>query len=224
MPIDRSTVVGLGLGAVLLAGAVGFGVGLPEAVGHGEEPTPSVPALPDRLDDTMVALSAVTPADAGVQTPDDQRLVEQLASAAATSDRQAAQHLESLYDAAAVRAYVDVKVMGDAQRQNPPAQMSVTVVPGEPGLVIPSGPFQVDQGGSHYDLSRINGHICATIYREQVDPMTGQPTGAAPTASSYQAECRTERDGLTYDVFSTGIEPERLADYLDLVLELTADS
>ena len=224
MPIQGSTIVGGVAGVALLAGVVGFGVGLPELVGDGDETTSrsDLPKLPDRLDDRMVALSAVVPEDAGAKTAEDEKLVTQLAESARTSDLEASENLAELYDAATVRAYLDVEVMADTARQSAPAQMSVTVVPGDAGLVIPSGPFQINQDGSHYELEEINGHRCAAAWRDQVDPATGLPAeGQAPTAAAFQAECRAERDGLTYDVYSTGLTPEELADYLDVVLERT---
>ena len=46
MPIARSTVVGATTGVLLLAGAVGFGVGLPKVV---DDPA-AVPTLPTKLD------------------------------------------------------------------------------------------------------------------------------------------------------------------------------
>lgn len=224
MPIARSTITGVATGAVVLAAAAGFGIGLPKLI---DDPGATItaedlPTLPDRLDDRFVALGALTAADAGAESPEDGALVENLANAAAQGDTDAAGTLTDLYGPATVRAYVDVQVMADLERTVAPAQMSVTVVPGDTGLVIPSGPFTVDQSGSHYELREINGHRCAVAWQDPVDPTTGQPTGGEVPASNYQAECRASRDGLSYDVYATGLDPEELAGYLDLVLEVTA--
>ncbi len=222
MPIARSTAAGAVSGVLLLAGAVGFGVGLPKVVDDGTASASDLPVLPDRLDDRMVALSAVTPDDAGTTSDEDAGLVQQLADAAADSDAESSENLAAQYDAAVVRAYVDVQAMAAADGTSAPAQMSVTVVPGDAGLVIPSGPFQIDQNGSHYELQEIDGYRCAVAYREAADPTTGMPTGEEVPAANYQAECRAERGGLTYDVYANGLTPEELVGYLDQVLDATA--
>lgn len=36
-----------------------------------------------------------------------------------------------------------------------------------------------------------------------------------------EVECRAERSGLTYDLYSSGLTPEEAVHYLDLVLEKT---
>lgn len=224
MPIQGSTIAGAVTGVVLLAGVVGFGVGLPEVVGDGgTTASADLPELPDRLDDRMVALSAVTPEQVGATTPQDEAGIGQVTEAAAKGDAAAGSALAEQYGAATVRAYVDVSAMTGGGAQTPPAQVAVTVVPGDAGLVIPNGPFAIDQSGSHYELREVDGHRCALAWRDEVDPMTGAPTGAEVPASAYQAECRAERDGVAYDVFSTGLDPEELAGYLDRVLELTAE-
>jgi hypothetical protein len=224
MPIARSTVAGAVTGVVLLAGAVGFGVGLPKV---SEEPTitsADLPKLPDRLDSRMQALSTVTVEDAGVTAPADKAAVPGFAERAGKGDTLAASHLAAQYGAARVRSYIDAKAMGQAATtQTAPAQLAVSIVPGEAGLVIPNGPFEIQQSGANYQLSEIGGHRCAISWQEAVDPSTGMPaTGTKVPAANYQAECRAERDGLAYDVFSSGLEPKELAKYLDLVLERTA--
>ncbi|MDQ6524669.1 hypothetical protein RB608_13705 [Nocardioides sp. LHD-245] len=225
MPIARSTVVGATTGVLLLAGAVGFGVGLPKVV---DDPAAAsaadLPTLPDRLDDRMVALSAVTADDAGLTDPADLEAIKQVSDRAATGDTEASSDLSAIYGAARVRAYVDAQVMGQADAQAAPAQIAVTISAGGAGLVIPSGPFKIDQqGGSHYELRSIDGHRCAVAWQESADPTTGVPTGGEVPAASYQAECRAERDGLSYDVYATGLAPEEVASYVDRVLELTEE-
>ncbi|HVK30606.1 MAG TPA: hypothetical protein VM575_19875 [Nocardioides sp.] len=224
MPIARSTYAGVATGAVLLAGAVGFGVGLPKAIDDpgdtGSVTAEDLPVLPDRLDDRFVALGVVTAEDAGA-TGADAAQYETIAKNAATGDADAASNLASIYDAATTRSYIDVVAMGQiAQTQVRPAQFAVTVVPGDAGLVIPSGPFQATQQGAHYELKVIDGFRCSLIWSESVDPTTGAATGEEPTAANYQqVECRAERDGLTYDLFGNGMTPDEVVHYLQLVLE-----
>lgn len=223
MPIARSTLAGVTSGVLLLAGAVGFGVGLPEVVDN-PGATAQLPTLPDRLDDRFIALSAVTPEDGQADTPDAVAQMEAFASEAAASEREAAERLGAMYDDAIVRSYLDIPATLDATAQVRPAQLAVTVVPGEAGLVIPSGPFQIDQQGTHYELKNIDGYRCSVIWAEAVDPTTGVATGEEPTGANYQVECRAERDGLTYDAYSTGLTPDETVQYLELVLEKTAES
>ena len=223
MPIERSTIVGVVAGVLLLGGAVGFAVGLPEAVGEGAEARPSVPTLPDRLDDRMVALSAVTAEEAQATTPEAIEQIEAFTTEALATEREGREHLAELYGDAEVRTYLDVPATLAADQRSRPAQIAVTVVPGEAGLLIPSGPMEIDQPGTHYELSELDGHQCSIVWNEQIDPTTGQIASEEPDPASYRVECRTERDGLTYDVYTTGLEPEEATAYLDLVLEQTAD-
>lgn len=224
MPIARSSLAGAATGVVLLAGAVGFGVGLPEVV---ENPAASesveLPALPDRLDDRLVAVSALTPEDGDATTADEIAQIEAFATAATASEKEGGEQLSALYGGAVVRSYLDIPATLAADGQTRPATLAVTVVPGEPGLVIPSGPFQVDQSGTHYELKEIDGYRCSVAWSEPADPTTGIPTGAEPTGANYQAECRAERDGVTYDVYGTGLTPEETVFYLERVLELTEE-
>jgi hypothetical protein len=223
MPIARSTYAGVATGAVLLAGAVGFGVGLPKAVDDpgapGSVTAEDLPSLPDRLDDRFVALASVTAENAGA-TAAEAGDYETVAKNAATGDAEASSNLSAIYDAAVTRSYIDVEAMGQiAQTQARPAQFALTVVPGDAGLVMPSGPFQIEQQGTHYELKVIDGRRCSLIWSEAVDPTTGAATGEDPPASGYQVECRAEQDGLTYDIYGSGLKPEEAVHYLDLVLD-----
>lgn len=224
MPIARSSLTGAAAGVVLLAGAVGFGVGLPEVVADPEASADvDLPTLPDKLDDRFVALSAVTPEVGGATTPEEVSQMEAFADQAAKSEKEANERLRGLYGDVALRSYLDVPATLATDQQTRPAQFAVTVVAGDAGLVIPSGPFQIDQQGTHYELKKIDGHNCSMIWSDPVDPTTGAPTGAEVTGASYQVECRAERDGLTYDLYSSGLTPDEATHYLDLVLEATAD-
>lgn len=221
MPIQRSTVAGAVSGVLLLAGAVGFGVGLPELTGDEQASTAELPTLPDRLDDDVVALSAVTPEQAKAQTEQDVADIEAFAEQVEASDADAADHLTELYDDATVRSYISLASM-DPQQSQSLRTLGVTVVPGEAGLVIPRGPFEIEGQGTHYKLQTVDGHRCAVSWSEQVDPTTGAPVeGGGVNAASYQVECRAERDGLAYSVFSNGFDEKTVAGYLDRVLSAT---
>lgn len=215
MPIARSTAVGATTGVLLLAGAVGFGVGLPKVV----DDTAAVPSLPTELDDRFVALQAITPEQAGAGTPEEVEQIKTFAERAAKSESETRDLLADQYDDAAVRAYIDVPDADSAQ--SVPAQIAVTVVPGSPGLVNPSGPFVVDEQGTHYTLEVIDGSHCAVAWNDPVDQMTGSPTGQKPTGADYRVQCRAERDGLTYDLYTNGLTPDEVASYVDKVLALT---
>ncbi|WP_435770042.1 hypothetical protein [Nocardioides sp. SYSU DS0651] len=221
MPIDRSTAAGLTAGVVLLAGFVGFAVGLPEVAGDSGQATADIPELPDRLGDDVVALSAVTPEEADAQGEEEAAEIEQFTERVQASDREAAKHLASLYDDAAVRSYVSLDSMTDPQSQGVQS-LGVTVVPGEAGLVIPRGPFQIDSQGTHYELRDVDGYRCGISFNDQVDPTTGMPAeGGEANPASYQVECRAERDGLAYSVFANGFDEQQVAGFLDSVLAAT---
>ncbi len=222
MPIARSTYAGVATGAVLLAGAVGFGVGLPKVVDDpGASATAAdLPVLPDALDGRFVALAAVTAEAAGAPAAEEGDY-KTIAENAAKGDAEASSNLAAIYDGAVTRSYIDVQAVGQmAQTQTRPAQFAVTVVPGDAGLVMPSGPFQAAQQGAHYELKVIDGYRCSMIWAEPADPTTGAPTGAEPTGADYQqVECRAEQDGLTYDVFGNGLTPDEVVHYLELAIE-----
>ncbi|WP_418060506.1 hypothetical protein [Pimelobacter simplex] len=224
MPIARSTIAGAVTGVLLLGGAVGFAVGLPKV---SEDPGAAasagdLPKLPDRLDDRMVALSKITAKDAGTTNPEDIKAIEQIANAASDGDSKATSNLGSIYGPSEVRAYIDVKAMAQATAQSAPAQIAVTVTGGPTGLVIPNGPFEISQnGGGHYELREVGGHRCAVAWQQPTDPTTGMPVEGDIPPGSYQTECRAERGGLTYDVYASGLTPDEIAHYLDLVLEKT---
>lgn len=221
MPIARSTLTGAAAGVVLLAGAVGFGVGLPKVIDDPGATTADVPTLPERLDDRFIALQAITAEQGGATTPEQVEQFKTFTERSLSSEADARESLASQYGDAAVRAYLDLPD-GGSLGQTAPAQLAVTVVPGEPGLLNPSGPFSVDESGAHYELEEIDGHRCAVIWNDPADPTTGVPTGQEPTAANYRVQCRTEDAGLTYDVFSTGLTPDEAVDYLELVVEQAA--
>lgn len=222
MPIARSTLTGAVAGVVLLAGAVGFGAGLPKVIDDPGATSADLPTLPDSFDERFVGLSSVTPEQASASEPQQVEQIEAIAEAAQKTEEDTDALLAEEYGDAAVRTYLDVRAAVAAQQTGQaPAQFIVTVVPGEAGLLTPRGPLAIDNPGFHYELEQIDGHRCATILRDPVDPMTGQPTGAEPTAADYEVTCRAERDGVAYELASSGLAPEEAGSYFDRLLELT---
>ncbi|GAA3524670.1 hypothetical protein [Nocardioides daeguensis] len=215
MPIARSTVVGATTGVLLLAGAVGFGVGLPKLVDDA-----SVPSLPTQLDDRFVALQAITPEQAGATSAEQAAQIKTFTERAAKSEDETRKILADQYDDAVVRAYIDVPAASGAT-QTAPAQIAVTIIPGDAGLVNPSGPFVVDESGTHYTLEVIDGSHCAVAWNDPIDQTTGAPTGQKPIGADYRVQCRKEVDGLTYDLYTNGLTPDEVASYVDKVLALT---
>lgn len=218
MPIARSSLAGAATGVVLLAAAVGFGVGLPKVVDDPAAAAPTLPTLPEKLDDRFTALQAITAEQAGATSPDQEPQYKAFIDGAISSEKAARKSLTEEYGAARVRAYLDVPDPG-SQPQSAPAQIAVTIVPGEPGLLNPSGPFSLDQTGAHYQLQDVQGKRCAVVWKESVDPTTGMPTGQAPTGADYNVQCRTASKGLTYDIFSSGLTPDEVVGYLDQLVE-----
>lgn len=214
MPIARSSLAGAATGVVLLAAAVGFGVGLPKVIDDPAAAAPTLPTLPDELDDRFVALQSVTPEQAGMTSPEQAEQFKSFTEGAIKAEKDARETLAEQYGAAQVRAYVDVPDP-QSQQQTGAAQLAVTIVPGEPGLLNPSGPFSLDQSGAHYQLQDVQGKRCAVIWKEAADPTTGMPTGQPPAPADYNVQCRTASKGLTYDVFSTGLSPDEVVGYLD---------
>jgi hypothetical protein len=220
MPVQRSTFAGVAAGVLLLAGVVGFGVGLPHVVDDDQSAAPALPKLPDALSSDVKALSAVTATDAHAKSDQDREDIATFAKRVAASDKKAAAHLASIYDEATVRSYISLASM-DPQKSQGVRTLGVTVVPGDAGMVIPRGPFEIEGQGAHYTLKKINGHRCAVSWSEQIDPSTGQPASGADTSASYQVECRDDREGLAYSVFANGFEEKQVAGFLDEVLAKT---
>lgn len=207
MPFARSSLAGIATGAVLLAGVAGFGVGLPKVIDSPDAAAATVPSLPDKIG-TMTALSAVTAEDAQAKTDEDRAGIDQLTVAAKENDANAIKLLKKQYGDAVVRAYVDVAQMRTAQQTGSVGQFTITVVPGEAGLVMPGGPYERES----YKLQVIDGHKCSVAW-------SASPTGEPPTAAAYQVECRAEADGLTYDIYSLGMTPEDVAAALTTLVD-----
>jgi hypothetical protein len=210
MRITRATIAGIVGGLVLLALFAGFAVGLPKVTG-------GLPDLPDRLDNGYVAISAATADELGVTSATDAQSLSALVANAKKQDQHAADELSELYGDATVRTYLDVSAIPAARQGGPtPGQLAVTVVKAAPGLVIPSGPVQVDMQGQHYQLKKIDGFDCAVTY---ADAQPASQTSAAQPTTYLQTDCRAPKGELTYDVFGSNIAPD---DVVALLKSLTA--
>lgn len=212
----RATIIGIVVGLLLLGAVAGYAVGLPKVE---DDATPTMPNLPDRLDSTYVAVSSVTADDFSYTAEQNAQIAKGLAAQATKQNDAAAKQLADLYGAAEVAFYADPKsLLASIQQGQQPTSVAVTVVPGAPGLVIPSGPFSFDQQLGHYQLTEVDGHQCAAVFTDG-QTQTGAPQAGAET---YQlAECRAAVGDLTYDVFGTGVPVDKVAGYLD---DLVADA
>ncbi|GAA4814204.1 hypothetical protein ACFQ0K_06090 [Nocardioides caeni] len=226
MPIARSTLAGISTGIVLLAGAAGFGIGLPkvidepDAVAAGE-----VPTLPDRLDDRMISLSALTPENTGVSTAELVTAISEGAINSVESDDETTAALADIYGAASVRTYIDAAALGQTMETQDGSiatgQLVVTVIPDGGLAALPRGPYVVDSSGVKYEPTEIDGHPCA-VSEIYVDQQTGQPIEGDIPAINYSVECRGQSNGLGYVVSSAAMLPEEVAAYLELVMEQTS--
>lgn len=215
----RTTLIGAVAGVVLLGGAVGFAVALPEIEKDpGTAASGSVPRLPDRLGGSMVAVDTLDPADVGDGA--ETAGLTDYARSAQDGIKDAQTRLKKIYGAGATRLYFELdglKGAVEAQRNQQPVQpfaaMVVTVVPGEEtGIVMSDGPFTKDASDSHTELQEIEGFPCSVSW-VKVDAQ-GQPiTGDIPD-SNYAISCRATNKGFAYDVSSTGLSPTQVAERL----------
>lgn len=216
---SRATVVGIVVGILALAVVVGYSVGLPKAVGGDDgQSSPSLPTLPDRLDASFVAMSAVTPGDFSFTASQNKAVAKGVGRASAQQDANASKKLSDLYGTpAVVRYYARPKDVLTALRTGQAIEsVAVTVIATPPGLVLPSGPVTADGATlGHYDLTKVHGHQCATVF-QGAQPKT--PVSPATPASYKLSECRGTSGGLTYDVFGTGVSLDQVAGYLDDLL------
>ncbi len=206
MPVDRSSLAGVVAGAVLLAGCVGFAVGLPEVVGGGEtdEPDPAaapeeaaaaLPELPEEIGDFRSA-SSVTEGARQVELDDS-----------------AAAKLEEVFE---TDVEVITYVRGPAEQIDGVA--SATVYAAEPGVFSPGGPpFDPKLSGYSRGLSelvRVDGTRCAAAWQQPV-PLGGQPD---PRALPFQVQCQTGGEGLTYEVTTQGLSVDESVQFLQDVV------
>lgn len=213
MRITRATIAGIIGGILLLAVLSGYAIGLPKAEG-------GLPSLPDRLDSRFVAISAASPDEiaksygaSAAQAAQITAVAGKISDNAKTGDDKNTDDLTKLYGDATVRSYIDSD--GPASGSSRTAQLAVTVVKGESGLVIPNGPFQFTQDGQHYVLQSVDGYQCAVLY---TDPQAATATTPATGTTYLQSECRGDANGMAYDVFGSGLSAQDVAGYLHRVI------
>lgn len=206
MPSASSAVTGIVSGVVLLAGVVGFGVGVPEMTG--ETSSASAPELPDNIG-SFRAFTVLTPADLGAQGAEQEESYASDIEMVAGLEEQAEKTLTEQYGDASVRRYIDDEQVRSGTSAG---VFTLTVVPGDDtGLVIPYGPFE--QEGA-YELRTIDGHRCAVLSQSSTP-------GAQPTEADYQVECSTVADGMVYDLHAVALAPEDVAALLTEAVDAT---
>ena len=199
MRITRATIVGIVGGFVVLALFAGFAIGLPKVTGK-------LPELPDKLPPGFVAISAATAGDFGVTSAADTQGVAQLVENAKLRDKESSDHLSELYGDASVRTYVDPAAFAQARQTGTGvANFTVTVVNTAPGLVIPSGPMQVEVSGQHYETKKIGDAQCAATF---TDAQPATQTTPATGTTYLQTECRESKGDFTYDVYGSNVSTD----------------
>lgn len=197
MPL-RDTIVGAASGVVLLAGVVGFAVGLPEVEDEPEtaasadaEVDPGTPVA-DLLPDTLLGGAFERFADINPELTERFEEAEQFSG-------------DQMADAFGTDVEVAYYSTPDGQ-----AQAAVTIFGGESGLFVPTGP----------PLSRemsANSQTYSEYVREGDSVCFGQwQTGAEEGAPPFQVQCQRVVDGRTINVYTgAGISVEQASDLVD---------
>lgn len=189
MPIARSSVIGAVSGVVLLAGFVGFAVGLPELTDDGEgtvaaqAPRPPVSdELPDSLLDRGLVRVSSFNKDVGEQ-------VEEYGSKTLTS---------AFGADTAVARYIS----SDGQ-----VEFSITVSDAGGGLFLQSGPPtppKISSGqGFVQRVRRVDGVVCAELFPAP-PPRKGQPQSDPTEGTPVQVQCQTDVDGRAFNAYTVG--------------------
>ena len=200
MPL-RSTIVGAASGVLLLAGVVGFAVGLPEvtgdeaeASGDAESPaaragTPPAELIPETLlDGALVRYPAIDP-----QMKEVAEQVETFGT-------------EKLTDVFGTDVAVGLYATPDLQ-----VQVAVTIYDGESGLFLQKGPpvppeLAVSQE-TIGDVVKQGNSVCIAQWESQSYAQDGPP---------FQAQCQRVVAGRTINVYATpGLTIEQTADLVD---------
>lgn len=199
-----SPVLGILLGAVLLAGLVGFAVGLPaasDAAGSGARSSglPAAP-FPDRLNGgALVAYDHLEPVEGVEVTP------EQLAAAVQEQTAYAEERLSEFFGGeVAVASYTAPDLT---------AQAEVSAYDGPPGFFKPGLPSDPDAEHARpwFDAVRYGEVRCFVAWA--ADRQT-EAAGGLPGA----VQCQRSDAGRTYDIRATGIGVEETAAALNEVV------
>ena len=198
MPL-RSTIVGAASGVVLLAGVVGFAVGLPEVAGDDLEPQaeeeqagaagPPADLLPETLLDGAVVRYSDVNADAAPVFDE----VEGFSS-------------ESLTQTFGTDVAVGVYTTPDEQ-----VRIAVTIYNGESGLFLQTGPPVPPEMSANSETTgeflREGDSACFAQWQTQAKAQGGPP---------FQTQCQRVVDGRTINVYGAGgLSVEQTADLVD---------
>lgn len=197
MPIARSSIVGILAGALVLAGFVGFVVGLPEVVGDSTEASaePAHPPLEELLPDELLDRGLVR---IGEVRPEAADQVEEADDYSSTT-------LSEVFDAeTAVARYADANVQ---------TQMSLTITEADSAFFLQNGPpapaeLTIAAQGFSQDLVRIGDAVCAQMFQATQDG--SDPTKGVP----FQVQCQAEALGLTFNTYANGLTAEQSVDAL----------
>lgn len=199
MPL-RSTIVGAASGVVLLAGVVGFAVGLPEITG--DEPDVEAATEADAGDDRPVAeLLPATILDGALQRYSD--IDPKYAETADEVEVYSGEKLTDVFGSdAAVALYTTPQLE---------LQVAVTVYDGESGLFLQQGPPIPPEmaAGSQTvgDVVREGNSVCIAQWEAQAFAQEGPP---------FQAQCQRVVAGRTINVYaSPGLTVAQTAELVD---------
>ncbi|PWN01961.1 hypothetical protein DJ010_15585 [Nocardioides silvaticus] len=195
MPL-RSTLVGAASGAALLAGVVGFAVGLPEVTG--DEPdgggteqsdvsgTPATDLLPeDLLDGALVRYTSLN---------------QELAPLFEDVEAYGGEQLTDSFD---TDSAVGVYATPDEQ-----VRVAVTIYNGESGLFIQTGPPVPPEMSANSETQgeyvRHGDAVCFAQYQSQAKAEGGPP---------FQVQCQLVAGGRTINVYEAGgLDTQQTAD------------
>jgi hypothetical protein len=186
MPIARSSIFGILAGVLVLAGFVGFVVGLPEVVGDSTEASaePTHPPLDELLPDELL--------DGGLVRIGD--VDPSLKDRAEEADDYSTKTLTDVFEAeSAVARYANADLQG---------QLSLTITEADASFFMQNGPpapAELTQAqGVVHEFARVDGVVCAQMFeatQDGSDPAAGTP---------LQVQCQTEALGLTFNVYAVG--------------------
>lgn len=187
--------VGLALGVVLLALMAAFAIGLPKAVGSGDEEGEGAAAEPVSLPDELAG-GFVAERDPDVPAPQGADPATYADTRAKLEDS-ATTLMSDLYDAdVAVKGYRTV----DGSKS-----ISITVADVPAGLFEPLGPpvapeiFELER--SNYELKTVDGAICAVSWTNPLP--AGQAVDPAEVPASVN--CQLGDDDRAYQIFGVGL-------------------
>lgn len=200
----RSTLVGAVSGVVLLAGVVGFAVGLPEVVGDESEAS----AGADNGDG----------GDASDGRPVADLLPEQLLDGALVRYKELNDELASLFDEVEgfggdqlSETFGTDSVVGVYATPDEQVRVAVTIYDGESGLFIQTGPPVPPEMSANSETSGEYVHqgdsVCFAQWQSQA-----KAQGAPP----FQVQCQLVVGGRTINVYEAGgLDVEQTADLAD---------